>query len=180
MFHQILLLFLERWAICVNLLFQGQPPLRCASYGFGLRSTWSSLLSFRMMRCWGGSWGNVALEAEFVWLIWDGYIWKRQKFQGQEFIHNLEKKFSAFFLGWWRICGFLVAFQQKLGRFRMSEQKPCLLGNGWSFCQEDALIVYEGGLADEAQCTAPPGPVLVKVRTSEIFVEDDWVQQQTF
>ena len=29
--------------------------------------------------------------------------------------------------------------------------------------EDDALIVYEGGMAEEAQCTAPPGPVLVKV-----------------
>ena len=34
--------------------------------------------------------------------------------------------------------------------------------------EEDALIVYEGGLADEAQCTAPPGPVLVKDVVAEI------------
>lgn len=45
-------------------------------------------------------------------------------------------------------------------------------GTDGSFCQEDALIVYEGGLADEAQCTAPPGPVLVKVRTSGGRPED--------
>ena len=70
----------------------------------------------------------------------------------------------------------------------MSRNKNHVFGNGWSFCQEDALIVYEGGLADEAQCTAPPGPVLVKVRTSGGRSEDRrcfvskiyWVQQQTF
>ena len=39
------------------------------------------------------------------------------------------------------------------------------IGCGLADCQEDALIVYEGGLAEEAQCTAPPGPVLVKAVT---------------
>ena len=34
--------------------------------------------------------------------------------------------------------------------------------------QDDALIVYEGGQAEEAQCTAPPGPVLVKDVVAEI------------
>ena len=30
-------------------------------------------------------------------------------------------------------------------------------------CEDDALIVYDGSaVAGEAQCTAPPGPVLVK------------------
>ncbi|CAK9014256.1 unnamed protein product [Durusdinium trenchii] len=34
--------------------------------------------------------------------------------------------------------------------------------------EDDALIVYEGGAGDEAQCTAPPGPVLVKDLVEEI------------
>eukprot|EP00435_Cladocopium_sp_Y103_P048286 s701_g14.t1 len=34
--------------------------------------------------------------------------------------------------------------------------------------EDDALIVYEGGMAEEAQCTAPPGPVLVKDVVAEI------------
>ena len=83
--------------------------------------------------------------------------------------------FSRFFLGgWFRICGFLVAFQ-KLGRFRMSRNKNMSSGTDGRFarkmlslCMRVALQMRRNVQHHQALCWWRSGPQEDDLRTEDV------------
>lgn len=126
MFHQILILFFREVGINGVNLLQGQPPLHAPLMALGCGAG---------PLCWAsGGWGaggeveGTVRWRRFVsgWFEMDIYIYmKTMNFQGA-MIHNLECVSRDFFLEVIQNLWIFGCFPKKLGRFRMSEQKPCL------------------------------------------------------
>ncbi|CAK9078047.1 Violaxanthin de-epoxidase [Durusdinium trenchii] len=77
-----------------------------------------------------------------------------------------ELEFSFDLLNWLQVLAVELPDDEADG---LDTLKLCVFVRARAMPQkDDALIVYEGGAGDEAQCTAPPGPVLVKDLVEEI------------